>query len=141
MEYICMRVCVKYSLLHGVPAMIIVTATQLFGFDGSSSLRSLVTISFLVTPSMGKAKTTFDISCCNKLGLCFVTFLQRKPSKHKHGGGGGVSPLMTLMMIIMIVTNWHEHSMLTLLARVFNTYQISTSIQRLPNLHERMTLN
>ena len=36
---------------------------------------------------------------------------------------GGVSPLMTLLMMIMIVTtNWHEHSTLTLLARVFNTY-------------------
>ena len=90
---------------------------------------------------MGKVKTTFDISCCNKLGLCFVTFLQRKPSKHKHGGGGeGGSPLMTLMMIIMIVTNWHEHSILTLLARVFNTDQIGTSIQRLHNWHEHLML-
>ena len=37
--------------------------------------------------------------------------------KEKIGMVGGISPLMTLMMMIMIVTtNWHEHSMLTLLA-------------------------
>ena len=77
---VCLTVCVKYfPPAHGQDdcdgndysaiVLSVLTATQLFGFDVSSPYSSSVTITSSVTPYMGKEKTTFDNSCCNKLGL------------------------------------------------------------------------
>ena len=54
------------------------------------------------------------------MGSGISELVQGKASKLKHGGGGAVLPPK--------------------LARAFNAYLIGTSIQRLPNWHERLTL-
>ena len=64
--------------------------------------------------------------------VCFVTFLQRKPSKHKHGGerkiwngGRGQSP---------DDIDDDDNDCDDKLARAFNAYPFGTSVQHLPKL-------
>ena len=67
-------------------------------------------------------------SICQDLyhSFCFVTFLQRKPSKHKHGGGNKNQSPDDI--------DDDDNDCDDLLARAFNAYPFGTSVQHLPKL-------